>query len=450
MGDDMEPLKYFEDFLSIPRKSGNEKKISEYLVDFALKNKLEYYVDDNYNVIIKRKSNSNSLDTIILQGHVDMVCASIKEYDFKNNGIDWYIEDGFYKAHGTTLGADNGIGCSIILSILSNKNLKVPNIEAIFTVEEETSMKGAKKLDYSKITGNKMISIDGTDEGVIEVSSAGMVSINITKALNYIPNEYSTYRITIDGLLGGHSGVDIDKHRGNAIKIMGNILNDIDEVYLLSINGGLRDNVIPNRCECILATPNSINVDNSYKNAYPNLKINIEELEKCAKVINREDTNCIIDFIHKLPSGVLTYHESFPQTSLNLAKINIFEQVMNIDLSLRSSNLDDENRFIKEVKSLAHNMEFKIKDKMPFFTFRENSLLRNILIKKYKELYGKDVVLKDVHAGLEGGVFAEKIKNLDVCVIAPNLYDIHTVNEKVEIESVNRVYKWLVEVLKEL
>lgn len=276
MGDDMEPLKYFEDFLSIPRKSGNEKKISEYLVDFALKNKLEYYVDDNYNVIIKRKSNSNSLDTIILQGHVDMVCASIKEYDFKNNGIDWYIEDGFYKAHGTTLGADNGIGCSIILSILSNKNLKVPNIEAIFTVEEETSMKGAKKLDYSKITGNKMISIDGTDEGVIEVSSAGMVSINITKALNYIPNEYSTYRITIYGLLGGHSGVDIDKHRGNAIKIMGNILNDIDEVYLLSINGGLRDNVIPNRCECILATPNSINVDNSYKNAYPNLKINIE------------------------------------------------------------------------------------------------------------------------------------------------------------------------------
>ena len=445
----MEPLKYFEDFLSIPRGSGNEKEISEYLVDFALKNQLEYYIDNNYNVIIKRKSNNNSLDTIILQGHTDMVCASINEYDFKNNGIDWYIEDGFYKAHGTTLGADNGIGCSIILSILSNKNLKVPNIEAIFTVEEETSMKGAKKLDYSKITGKKMISIDGTYEGVIEVSSAGMVSINITKSLNYIPNKYCTYKITIDGLLGGHSGVDIDKHRGNAIKIMGNILNDIQEVYLVDINGGLRDNVIPNNCECIVATPNLINVDNSYKKDFPTIQIKIEEIEKCAKVISREDTNSIIDFIHKLPTGVLTYRESFPQTSLNLAKISILEQVMNIDLSLRSSNLDDENRFVKDIKSLAHKMEFKIKDKMPFFTFRENSLLRNILIKKYKELYGKDVILNGVHAGLEGGVFAEKIKDLDVCVIAPNLYDIHTVNERVDIESVNRVYKWLVEVLKE-
>lgn len=446
----MEPFKYFEDFLSIPRESGNEKRISEYLVDFALKNKLDYYVDENYNVIIKRNSNNNSLDTIILQGHTDMVCVSIDEYDFKNRGIDWYIEDGFYKAYRTTLGADNGIGCSIILSILSNKNLKVPNIEAIFTVEEETNMNGAKKLDYSKITGKKMISIDGTDEGVIEVSSAGMVSINVSKSLTYIPNKYCTYRITVDGLLGGHSGVDINKQRGNAIKIMGNILNDIDEVYLLDIKGGIRDNVIPSSCECIVATPNSIKVDNSYKEEFPTIQIKIEEIEKCAKVLNEEDTHTIIDFINKLPIGVLTYRESFPQTSLNLAKISIIKQVMNIDLSLRSSSIDDENRFVKEVEALSYKMNFKIKDKMPFFTFKENSILRNILVKKYKELYGRDVLLNNVHAGLEGGIFAEKIKDLDVCVIAPNLYDIHTVNERVDIESVNRVYNWLIEVLKEL
>ncbi len=446
----MNPFKYFEDFLSIPRESGKEEKISKYLVNFALENELEYYVDDNYNVIIKRESNNNSLNTIILQGHIDMVCASVTDYDFKNNGINWYIEDGFYKANGTTLGADNGIGCSIILSILSDKALKVPNIEAIFTVEEETSMKGAKKLDYSKITGKQMISIDGTDEGVIEVSSAGMVSINISKTLNYIPNQYRTYRIIISGLKGGHSGVDIDKHRGNAIKIMGNILKNTHEVYLMDIKGGLRDNVIPSSCECIISTPNMINVDNSYREKYPTIKIVVEEIEQCAKVLNSEDTNTIIDFIHNLPVEVLTYRDSFPQTSLNLAKIDTDSKVMNISISIRSSDKADEDKIIQKVHSLAHNMNFQIKDKMPFFSFNEKSAIRDLLAKKYEQLYGKKVKLNAVHAGLEGGVFAEHIKDLDVCVIAPNLYDIHTVNERVEIESVHRVYRWLVEVLKEI
>lgn len=446
----MEPLNYFEDFLSIPRESGNEKEISEYLVKFAIKNALEYYVDNNYNVIIKRKSNNASSNTIILQGHIDMVCASTDDYDFKNNGINWYIEDGFYKAHGTTLGADNGIGCSIILSILSNKNIQVPNIEAIFTVEEETSMIGAKKLDYSKITGKQMISLDGTDEGVIEVSSAGMVSINIRKDVKYIHNNYRTYRIVISGLLGGHSGVDIDKKRGNAIKIMGNILKDINDVYLVDINGGLRNNVIPNSCECIIATPNSINVDNSYQKLYPTIKIEVEEIEKCVKVLSIEDTNTIIDFIHNLPVEVITYHNSFPQTSLNLAKIYLNSEVMHIDLSIRSSDYDDEEKTIQLVRSLSSNMNLEIKDKTPFFAFKEESHIRVLLINKYKELYGKDVSLNHIHAGLEGGVFAEHIEDLDVCVIAPNLYDIHTVNERVEIESVNRVYRWLVEVLKEI
>ena len=446
----MEPLKYFEDFLSIPRESGNEKEISSYLVEFAKKNELEYYVDDIYNVIIKRKSNNNSNDTIILQGHIDMVCTSIDDYDFKNKGIDWYIDNNMYKAKGTTLGADNGIGCSIILAILSNKDILVPNIEAIFTVQEETTMEGAKKLDYSKITGNKLISIDGTNEGVIEVSSAGMTSITLSKQLEYTNSNFKKYKISIDGLEGGHSGVDINKHRGNSIKIMGDIIGKLNDYYLIDIQGGSKDNVIPSECVSIISTDEIIDIDNSYKEIYPNINILIEEIDIDNKVICKEDSKMIIDLINNLPIEVLSYRGEYPQTSLNLATIKCNNSYVNINISIRSSNVEDEKKCVEMVRKLSNNMNFKINSTIPYFTFNENSKLRDILVNKYKELYNKDIVLEHVHAGLEGGVFSEHINDLDVCVIAPNLHDIHTVNECVEIDSVNRVYKWLIEVLKEI
>ena len=446
----MEPLKYFEDFLSIPRESGNEKEISSYLVEFAKKNELEYYVDDIYNVIIKRKSNNNSNDTIILQGHIDMVCTSIDDYDFKNKGIDWYIDNNMYKAKGTTLGADNGIGCSIILAILSNKDILVPNIEAIFTVQEETTMEGAKKLDYSKITGNKLISIDGTNEGVIEVSSAGMTSITLSKQLEYTNSNFKKYKISIDGLEGGHSGVDINKNRGNSIKIIGDIIGKLNNYYLIDIQGGSKDNVIPSECVSIISTDEIIDIDNSYKEIYPNINILIEEIDIDNKVICKEDSKMIIDLINNLPIEVLSYRGEYPQTSLNLATIKCNNSYVNINISIRSSNVEDEKKCVEMVRKLSNNMNFKINSTIPYFTFNENSKLRDILVNKYKELYNKDIVLEHVHAGLEGGVFSEHINDLDVCVIAPNLHDIHTVNECVEIDSVNRVYKWLIEVLKEI
>ena len=446
----MEWFYYFEKFLSIPRESGNEKEISDYLVSFAINNNLEYYRDDFNNVIIKRNSNNGSNDTIILQGHIDMVCTSNRPFDFKNDKIEWFIEDGFYKANGTTLGADNGVGCSIILAILGNTDLLVPNIEAIFTVQEETTMNGAKKLDYSKITGNKLISIDGTDEGVIEVSSAGMVGINISSDSNLEDNVYDTYKIVVDGLLGGHSGTDIDKNRGNAIKILSDILFSIDDVRIAKFEGGSKDNVIPNSSMCIISTPTKINVNNFSYPQFPTLKISVVPIEKCAKVISKEKTAQIIKFMHNLPTEVLSYIDSYPQTSLNLAVVNINDKVININISIRSSNKDDEKKYVELVKKLSEGLNFKIKSSIPFFSFNENSEIRNLLVSKYKELYNKDVKLNHVHAGLEGGVFSEHIPDIDICVIAPNLYDIHTINEKAEIESANRVYKWLVEVLKEI
>lgn len=444
----MEPLNFFEKFLSIPRESGNEKQISEYLIDFAKNNNLEWYTDNLHNVIIKKPSNNNSNETIILQGHIDMVCNSLEYYDFKNKGIDWYIEDGMYKARGTTLGADNGIGCSIILALLANDEILIPNIEAIFTVQEETTMLGAKKLDYSKITGNKIISIDGTEEGVIVVSSAGMTGIKVLKKIDYVDNSKDTYEIKISGLPGGHSGVDIDKNKGNAIKLMAEILKDLQSYELVSIDGGKKDNVIPDECVCIISTNAEINVDKFYKNQPSSLKIEIKKMDKCVKVIKKSDFNQIVDFLHNLPTEVLSYKDGYPQTSLNLAKINTNLDNIEILISIRSSNDIDEEKWINKVRELSGDMTFEINGKIPYFMFKEKSKIRELLSSKYKELYGKDVILEHEHAGLEGGVFSKFIKDLDVCVIAPNLHDIHTPKEYVEIDSVNRVYKWLIEVLK--
>lgn len=446
----MEPIEYFKKFTSIPRESGNEKEISDYLVLFAKENNLDYYQDEFYNVIIKRNSNNGSDKTIILQGHIDMVCVSNHEYDFKNNGIEYIIENNIMRANDTSLGADNGIGCSIILAILANKDIKVPNIEAVFTVSEETSMLGASKLDYRKLTGHELISIDGTDEGVIEVSSAGMTSISLSRDTKFIESTKRTYQINISGLAGGHSGVDIDKNNGNAIRILSDILCSLNSFNINYIEGGVRDNVIPYESMCIISTDEEINVDNYIYPQYKNLKISIKEIEKCAKVLTDDISKDIINFMHTIPINVLSYRDSYPQTSLNLATINMNDTHININISIRSNNKKEEEFYVNKILNNKYKLKGKINATIPFFEFNPNSKLRDLLVSKYKSLYKKEVLLKDIHAGLEGGIFKENIKDLDIVVIAPNLYDIHTPYERVELDSVSRVYSWLVEVLKDI
>lgn len=446
----MSVFKYFEDFLSIPRKSGNEKEISDYLVKFAINNGLEYYQDSYSNVIIKRNSNNNSKNTIILQGHIDMVCVSDVDYDFDNNGIKWYIEDCMYKAYNTSLGADNGIGCSIILEVLSNKDIKVPNIEAIFTTNEETNMLGAKRLDYSKITGKDLISIDGTDEGVIEVSSAGMVSILFDKKINYELKKGLLYHIKITGLLGGHSGKDIDKGRINSIKLMFDILNNIFNYSIAYLDGGVGYNVIPNTCECIISTPYEIDVHNFDKKFNKYVRINKIDEEKCVKVIKKEDFSKIIDFMHTLPVGVISTIDSYPQTSCNLACINTSNEHLTIKISIRSSNSDEESKVMNTIKNNLNGMNMYIVDKLPYFNNTNDSYIRELLKIEYKKLTNKECIEKHVHAGLEGGIFKDNINNLSISVISPNIYDIHSINERVDINSTIRVYNWLVNVLNKL
>lgn len=453
------PLNFFEEILEVPRPSGQEEKIAGYLVTFAQKHNLEYYVDKYSNVIIKKKSTLPYIcEPIILQAHIDMVCNSLDNFDFSNNAIRWYKEDGFYRAFKSTLGADNGVGMAIILAILHDDSLIHPPIEAVFTSSEETTMNGAKFLDYSKLLGQRLISLDGTEENKIDVSSAGMATITTKKDVTFNLNHDITYQLSISGLLGGHSGDDINKKRGNAIKILADILKDVEDIKIVNIEGGSKVNVIPSSAKCVFQTKKDISQEinffkDMYQELYPSIKIDFRRVKERENIINTDDSYEILRYLSRLENGVLKKNEvNFPLTSSNLGFVKIQENQVIVGISIRSSIVGFEDYYVSKVQSLSRRNGFKftLEDKAPFFTFKEDSPTRNLLMKTYKDLYNKDLKLVDVHAGLEGGIFAAEIKDLDLCVIGANLYNIHSYMESVEIESINRVYKWLVTSLENM
>ncbi len=448
---------FFEEILSIPRSSGNEGNISQYLGKFAETYGLEYEIDDTFNVIIKKPGNiPGNNEPIILQAHTDMVCTSTIEYDFLNQGIDWTLEHGYYKAKNTSLGGDDGAGVAIILAILADDELVHPPIEAIFTTQEETTMNGAKNLNYKHIHGKRLISLDGTEEGTIEVSCAGMASFEVWTSFQLESSKGSTFELSISGLMGGHSGVDIDKNRGNAIKILAHILSEIEDIEIVSISGGTKENVIPSDAKCIFHSCKDFSskfefLKKYYLVQYSGIKIHLKRLDSISMAMNNEISRSIITYLNLIEDGVLVKNDvDSPITSSNLGVIRTNSDKVIISQSIRSSLVGYEDFYLGRAEGVAKecHLKFKQGDKKPFFTYKEDSPLRKLLVNKYQELFHKNVTLEHVHAGLEGGIFAYEIKDLDICVIGVNLYDIHSVNETVEKKSLDRVFLWLSEALK--
>ena len=447
-------IKRFEEILSIPRPSGKEEKIARYLCDFARKNKLQYFKDELNNVIIKKDNGSDK--TIILQGHTDMVCVADKGvlHNFFEEGINWVVEDGYIKAKGTTLGADNGIGVAIILGILGEDNPEFPNIEAVFTVQEETTMEGAKGLDYSLLSGKNLISLDGDREGVLEVSSAGISDLLFEKKLKEIDQKPNTsvYSVEISNLIGGHSGEDINKNRLNAIEILGKILKEINPVGIISIFGGERSNVIPSTASCEFVTDKTMGEVSFICSKYRELAeennnhptIFASKLEDKNWVIFDEDE--VVSFITEFEHGVIhSIDGNIPLTSENMGILRLEGGKVKIRASVRSSIKQEEADRVKYLNALAkiHGFSIEILCQNPFFECKGNSYLREVLKNTYEELYQKKAVEKHIHAGLEGGVFAENIEDLDVCVIAADIFDLHSTKERVLVDSVERTYEWL-------
>ena len=446
-------FEYFEEIMRIPRESGKEEKILEYLVNFSKNNNIEYKIG-KYNTIFLKKDN-NSNQTIILQAHSDMVCVSTENYDFANKGIPFYIDGDYYKSKNTSLGADDGIGIAIILAILQ-ENEDMPNIEVIITTQEETTMLGASNFDYSSIKGKTLISLDGIQEADIESSSAGMISMTLTKNINYNIGKENTYKLSIDGLKGGHSGDDINKKRCNGIKLITQMLKELKSYQIISASIGTRDNVIPSKGFISFETKHDIDyINDKIKNMKIELgnedssfNYKIEEINDKKVIAESQD---IIKFLDEIKNGLLeTYKDdNFPLISANIGKLSIEDGKTIIKYSIRSSDKVKEQILLKEVQELANKYKFEcaIDASKPFFPFKEKSNIRELLAKTYKELYGVETTIKKVHACMEGGILSNNIDNLDICTIAPTIDNCHSINERVSISSTKRVYEWLKQTL---
>ncbi len=473
---DLKPKKvfeYFEQICSIPHGSGNTKMISDYLVSFAKNHNLIYEQDELNNIIIYKNGTFGyeNHNPIIIQGHMDMVCE--KDYncpiDMFTEGLDITHDDKYVFANGTTLGGDDGIAVAYSLALLDDDNIPHPPLEIVITVDEETGMYGAAGINLSNLKGKSLINIDSEDEGIFTVSCAGGSKPTIKLPVNRTESKGNTFKITIDNLEGGHSGIEIQKNRTNANKEMGKLLNLIISKHNFNINefcGGTKDNAIPRSCEVTITTNSNIDKLNeiitSYKNLIktsydePNVNISIEykDKNKCYALDDKSTKN-IIDLLNTLPNGVKAWSkeiEGLVQTSLNLGIAILDEDELSLTFSVRSSINDEKEKLLLNLEEIAKsfNATFIRAGEYPAWEYKKDSKLREVFIDSYRDIYKSEPKVEAIHAGLECGLLSEKIDNLDCISFGPQMHDIHTSREKLDIASTERTWKLLLNVLKRL
>lgn len=455
-------LKYFYEISKIPRKSGNEEKIAKYLIKFAKERNLKYYTDSKFNVVIWKNASIGYEDREILgfQCHTDMVCEKVygSNHDFLKDSLDLIIENGFLKAKDTTLGADNGIGVAYILEILDS-DLNTPALECIFTSTEETTMEGVRFLDGKILKSKRIISFDNFLDTEILISSATAkrwVSKIYMKRQEKDKN-LIYYKLDISGFKGGHSGIDIwDKKRGNPIKIVVDILNEIESISISEISGGSSENVIPRDIKVVFAIEESeIGIlekleskFESLKKVYGNICIYLRDLEYLEKevveIYSKEDTKRLLEYIVNYKNGPLEYDEEGNVIlSGNLGRIESFEDYVLLKYSVRYNDKKIGEKLVTEIEENMKKYNVICEESSYMLGYEEpkESKLLDIVEKAYIEVMGNIPKKKKSQACLECGYLGQKIKNLEYMAIAPNIFDAHSPKEKVEIASANNVWK---------
>lgn len=458
-------MKYFEEISKIPRKSGEEDKIVEYLKNFAIERNLEYYTDNYRNIIIKKNATPGKENNkpIALQAHTDMICEKTPEskHDFSKDGLDLYVEDDFIKAKGTTLGADNGIGVAIILAVLDCEKIKAPKLECIFTSEEETTMLGAINLDLDNIESNRIISLDNGKEGKILVSSA---ECNEWKGIINFRKDKLTkkgFELVYDNFKGGHSGGNIgDETRGNPIKLAIEILKQLEEVQLADIRGGSRVNVIPREVSVKFVTENKnaeeiiIKEINKQKEYYgKDVKIELNEIEEISEVIDKENTKKIIEFITEFQNGAIKRDEQGNVLqSGNMAKVKTNETNIEIEFSERSNMKDYEKEYLAKLNNLIKKYDVEIlwSQNLKGVPKRENNTLASECENVYKELYNEEMEEIVSQGVVEGGFFINKKPSCEYVCIGPNTFDVHSPSERLSINSTKKIWKFIKELLNKM
>ena len=464
---------YFEEICAIPHGSRNTKQISDYLVNFAEEHGLRYIQDEVNNVILLADGTCGMEDhePVILQGHMDMVCEKDADcpIDMAAEGLDVTHDDSVVFAKGTTLGADNGIAVALAMAILADKTIPHPPLEVIITVDEEIGLLGAAAIDLSELKGRTLINLDSEGEGIFTVSCAGgctaTISLPVERRAVYGP----CIRLAVDGLQGGHSGADIHLKRGNANKIMGEFMNRIQKIMplcLTSLAGGTKDNAIPRSCQATLVAMgihleriNTIaeELQAEIREEFDEPEVTVQAFDVDAlggNSLTTESTAKVIGLLCAAPNGVQSWSkdiEGLVQTSLNMGIVKLGDR-FNITFSVRSSVNNEKTELLEQLKTLANFYEaiYSQVGEYPAWEYKKESRLRDTMVAVYKDMFGKEPKVEAIHAGLECGLFSEKLPGLDCVSIGPQMHDIHTTRERLEIASTERTWNFLLEVLKSL
>ena len=465
---------YFEEICNIPHGSRNTKQISDYLVQFAKDRNLTCYQDELNNVIIKKDATAGyeASEPIIIQGHMDMVCEKENDcdIDFEKDGIRLMIDGDFVTADGTTLGGDDGIAVAYALAILDSDDIPHPALEVVITVDEEIGMLGAFDMDLSMLKGHKMLNIDSDVEGHFLTSCAGGMSLIADIPVKRTTQVGLAAEIVLTGLVGGHSGSEIDKEHGNADILMGRVfsaLADVTPFGVITMAGGLKDNAIPRECKAAILLPEESlatacdalkALEAALKNEYIKSDAGIQILVQPmgiqkADILDYASVNRVLCYLRMVPNGILHMSQVMPglvETSLNLGILELTEEALHTVTSIRSSvssrKEDVKNRVAMVVELLGG--EITVEGDYPAWEYKDKSDVRTEIAAVYKDLFDKEPVFEAIHAGLECGIFSEKIKDLDCVSFGPNNYDIHTPKERLSISSTERMWRLILEFLK--
>lgn len=475
----IEPQKvfdYFETLCSIPHGSGNTKQISDYIASFANEHGFRYIQDEHNNLIIWKNGTDGyeNSDTVILQGHIDMVCEKDEglDFDFEKDGLKLRIENGIISAEGTTLGGDDGIAAAYCLAILDSVDIPHPPLEVVLTTDEEIGMLGAAAMDMSPLKGRKLINIDSEDEGCLLVSCAGGVTTKSIVPVERIPFEGVKIKLQISGLMGGHSGIEIDKGRANANTLLGRILFGMSksaDFLIESIKGGLKVNAIPRSSEAVIVTKTDNDAEklfsvineyceifsHEYRVTDPDITVSAQKCDSTFTPMDTASTKRVIAALVNLPCGIerMSFDiKGLVQTSLNLGILETSEKEVTFSFTVRSSVESEKNALVEKITCLTEILGGHVENNgaYPAWEYRANSPLRDLFVEVFEKQYGRKPVVQAFHAGVECGLFAGKLDELDAISFGPDLKDIHTPNETMSVDSVKRTWDYLLEVLASL
>ncbi len=477
---DLEPKlvwEIFDDITRVPRPSKREQKMGKFLVEFAKSHNLEYQCDAIGNVVIRKAATAGyeTRPTIVLQAHTDMVCEknSDKVFDFDNDAIQTHIDNGWVKADGTTLGADDGIGVAAALALLIDESIEHPAIEALFTVDEETGLTGAFNLGEGMVQGKYLINLDSEDEGEVFIGCAGGIDTlaYLPLVTESAPSVYNYYKVAVSGLLGGHSGDDIEKGRANSNKLAARVAERATRLFaarLSEFNGGNLRNAIPREAFVVLGVPSDkATAFESDVKAFgealcaefaiveKSAKVECTKVETPAMVLTEATQRNLLLALLSVPSGVLAMSAAMHglvETSTNLASVKFEGDKIVITTSQRSSVESAKEYAMLQVESafVAAGCEVVHSDGYPGWAPNPNSKLLECTKEAYKKLFGTEPKVRAIHAGLECGLFLEKYPHLEMVSFGPTLRGVHSPDERLEISTVEKFWQLLIEVVKSI